>query len=636
MAAKLAQIQHYLSRSLHSNFLKNLTRNLPNALPGAVAIAAIMVVRFAGTFQVAEWFVFDRFMRYRLPEQIDNRIIIVGITERDIPQAGFPITDSELAKLIKKINSFQPKAIGLDIFRDLPVASGRQELAKLFQQTKNLVVIEKSVLPDDHNTFINPPPELPAEQVGFADILLDADGNIRRSLLAGSGRLSFAAKLSTLYLQAENWNLENGVKDKAAFRFVSKNDKNPVELQRFQANDGGYIRSDSFGNQILLNWRNSDRFPILSLYDRNFNRNLQYKSIYDPDFDPSLIRDRIVLVGYIAPFSAKDTITVPAVSDRPIYGVEFHAYSISQILSTVLDGRGGINSLPEGLEYLAIAIAGLVGIWISTRQISASRVFMLLSAACGTITFICYLAILGSWWLPVVPTVIACGVAGMVTRYVNDLRSLIVKTQELSAQRQQTLDEAFNALHNGPLHSLAELIGKARQNELETNLSHKLENLDRELRQVYETLRPDSMQQEILAPLHELVAEVMHKALQRDFIGYKQLKFTIPDIHPVDDRALTAQQKRELCSFLDEALCNVGKHAIGSTRLRIVCKQENQMGYLQVIDNGAGIQTDVLIKPRGGTNHAMQLAKQMGGHFRREPHPPKGTICEISWSIFGK
>jgi len=633
MWAKLAQ-KVQLKASL-KRWQRHLGRSQEFGLPGAIAIAVILAVRLSGTFQVVEWFMFDRFMRYRLLEQIDTRITIVGITERDIPKAGFPITDAELAKLINRINSFQPKAIGLDIFRDLPVASGRQELAKLFRQTKNLVVIEKSVLPDEHNTFINPPPELPPEQVGFADVLLDADGNIRRSLLAGVGRLSFAAKLSTLYLEKQGWNLENGINDPAAFRFRSVKDS--IELKRFQANDGGYIRGDSFGNQILLNWRNSDRFPIISLYDRSFNRSPQYKSIYDPNFDPNLIRDRIVLVGYIAPFSAKDTISVPAVSDQLIYGVEFHAYSISQILSNVLDGRTGINSLPDALEYLTIAIAGIFGIWISTSQTSASRVLLLLITACFFIIVICYLGMLISWWLPVVPTVLACAIAGMVTRYVDDLRSLIAKTQELSAQRQQTLDEAFNALHNGPLHSLAELIGKARENELESALlSHKLENLDRELRQVYETLRPDSMQQEILSPLHELVAEVMHKALQRDFIGYKQLKFTIPDIHPVDDSALSTQQKRELCSFLDEALCNVGKHAIGSTKLRVVCKQENQMGYLQVIDNGVGIEAGLTTKPRGGTSHALQLAKQMGGNFRREPNPPKGTICEISWSIFGR
>jgi two-component sensor histidine kinase len=106
-----------------------------------------------------------------------------------------------------------------------------------------------------------------------------------------------------------------------------------------------------------------------------------------------------------------------------------------------------------------------------------------------------------------------------------------------------------------------------------------------------------------------------------------------------DDSALTAPQKKELCAFLEEALCNVGKHAIGATRLRVVCKQEQEICHLQIVDNGAGLKVSANGTPtrvRGGTKHAIQLAKQMGGNFRRETSPPQGTICELSWSIFGK
>ncbi|MDX1976376.1 MAG: CHASE2 domain-containing protein [Pseudanabaenaceae cyanobacterium bins.68] len=601
-----------------------------SSVAGAGAIALVILVRLTGSLQVFEWYLFDRMMRYRPPEPVDQRLVIVGVTERDIPKAGFPISDAELAKLIKRLNSFQPRAIGLDIFRDLPVAAGRRQLGQLFRTTKNLIVIEKSVLPDEQNTFIQAPQELPANQVGFADILLDADGNIRRSLLAGGGRLSLAARLAALYLGKDGWQLENGKQDQAAFQFV--NAQVSKELRRFQANDGGYVRSDSFGNQILVNWRNSDRLPIISLYDQRFNPNL--KPLYDPNFDPQLIRDRVVLIGYIAPFSAKDMVNVPAISDQPIYGVEFHAHSVSEILSTVLDRRSSLSFLPEALEYLGIAIAGLAGTTLALRQTSARRTFGSLAIACGGLGLFSYGALVLSWWLPLVPMLLSCAIAGLVTRYFQDLESLIITTQELSAQRQQTLDEAFNALHNGPLHSLAELIGKARTQRLELSLlGTQLESLDRELRQVYESLRPDSMQQEELPPLDGLVSEVIHRALQREFIGYQNLKYIIRDIHPVDDSQLSPKHKRELCSFLDEALCNVGKHAEGCTKLQIVCKQEGKMAYLRVVDNGKGLPASTPIKPRGGTSHAMQLAKQLGGEFRRLPNQPKGTICEISWSI---
>lgn len=599
-------------------------------LAGGGAIALVILLRLTGSLQVFEWYLFDRMMRYRPPEPPDQRIVIVGVTERDIPKAGFPITDAELAKLIAHLSRLQPRAIGLDIFRDLPVADGRAKLAEVFQSTKNLIVIEKSVLPDEQNTFIQAPPELSPDQVGFADILLDQDGSIRRSLLAGAGRLSLAARLATRYLAKDGWQLENGTTDRAAFRFV--NAQNSQELRRFQGDDGGYVRSDSFGNQVLINWRNSDRFPIISLYDQKFST--KFKPLYDPAFDPQLIRDRVVLIGYIAPFSAKDMVNVPAISDQPLYGVEFHAHVVSELLSAVLDRRPSLSFLPDWLEYLAIAIAGGVGIIIALSQTSAQPTFLGLVIACSSLALVSYGALIFSWWLPLAPMILSCAIAGIVSRYLQDLESLIITTQELSAQRQQTLDEAFNALHNGPLHSLAELIGKARTDRIELpRLSSQLESLDRELRQVYESLRPDSMQQEDLPPLHELVSEIIHRALQREFIGYQNLKYIIRDINPVDDTKLSPKHKRELCSFLDEALCNVGKHGEGCTRLQIICKQEADLAYLRVVDNGKGLPPQTTAKPRGGTNHATQLAKQLGGQFRRLPNQPKGTICEISWPV---
>ena len=62
--------------------------------------------------------------------------------------------------------------------RDIPVEPGYQERVKVFQESKNLIAIEK-VLP---NTF-PPPAELPNEQIGFSDVLLDVDGHVRRSIL---------------------------------------------------------------------------------------------------------------------------------------------------------------------------------------------------------------------------------------------------------------------------------------------------------------------------------------------------------------------------------------------------------------------------------------------------------------------
>ncbi len=80
-----------------------------------------------------------------------------------------------------------------------------------------------------------------------------------------------------LYLKAKGISLENGIQDPHAMRFGS------TELPRFLANSGGYVETDDFGVQVLLNFRSGqERFRTLSLND-----------IKTENFNPSWIRDRI-------------------------------------------------------------------------------------------------------------------------------------------------------------------------------------------------------------------------------------------------------------------------------------------------------------------------------------------------------
>ena len=104
----------------------------------------IILVRMLGFLQPLEWAAFDQYMRLRPPESRDTRIAIVGIDEADLQSIGQPIIADEIyAKLINKLKARQPKAIGLDIFRDLPVEPGHQQLVQVFQSTPNLVASKK-------------------------------------------------------------------------------------------------------------------------------------------------------------------------------------------------------------------------------------------------------------------------------------------------------------------------------------------------------------------------------------------------------------------------------------------------------------------------------------------------------------
>ncbi|HEY9711015.1 MAG TPA: CHASE2 domain-containing protein, partial [Oculatellaceae cyanobacterium] len=101
----------------------------------APTVAGIVIaLRFLGWLQPWEWAALDQSFRWRPLEPTDKRIVIVGISEEDLKKVGqWPMTDAVLAKLLEKVKAQNPRAIGLDLYRDLSVAPGNAELVKVFE-----------------------------------------------------------------------------------------------------------------------------------------------------------------------------------------------------------------------------------------------------------------------------------------------------------------------------------------------------------------------------------------------------------------------------------------------------------------------------------------------------------------------
>ncbi len=108
------------------------------ALPGIALILIIIFIRLSGSLQFLEWMLLDTFLRMRPDEPVDEKVVIVGINEKDIQKIGsYPIPDGEIAALIDKIQSYNPTVIGLDIFKNIAVEPGTKELRQVFKGYKN-------------------------------------------------------------------------------------------------------------------------------------------------------------------------------------------------------------------------------------------------------------------------------------------------------------------------------------------------------------------------------------------------------------------------------------------------------------------------------------------------------------------
>ncbi|NJK73725.1 MAG: CHASE2 domain-containing protein [Microcoleus sp. SU_5_6] len=624
------------------------------SLPGLILIVGTIAARFAGAFQFLELVAFDRFLLLRPPEPMDERIVIVGITEEDIQRARtYPIPDRDIADLLKQLQAYQPIAIGLDIVRDIPVEPGHAELTSVFRNSKNAIGVEVA-LPDRSGFTVAPPPALSPEQIGFADSIFDGDGYQRRSLLGAHNpqqeyRFSFTLRLAESYLATKGIELENGIRDRDAKRFGN------IELTRVQPNSGGYVGADASGNQILLNVRSGKKpFRVLSL--------AQIKS---GKVNPDWIRDKIVLIG-MKSFSAKDLASsgaIAGINPGRIYGVEMQAHATSQIISAVLDRRSLIHIWPDTWEYLWIVAWGILG--ISLGQFLRSPWKFL--CGFGIVTFssiaICYGLILLGWWVPIFPVLFVLVLNGTGTiagLFYHREQELRLRLEE----RQFAIELTFNAIHSGPLQTLVAILRTIQQQDPLPPFLSDLQRLNQELRAVYGSVQRDAIADErhlrmgsaielaLKAPLHELLYKVYSNALEQELPYFQTIRFKIVQFDPLSAEHLRLEHKRGLCHFLEEALCNVGKHAIEATRLTVICTQEGDRQVIRVADNGKGKLSEIAafnsaetnreretneefnsqIQHSGmGTQLAKNLAKQLGGTFRRYPNKPRGMVCELSW-----
>jgi adenylate cyclase len=387
----------------------------------APVIAGLTItLKMLGGLQSWELAAFDQYMRWRSSEGNDERIVLVGITEKDLRKIGhWPIPDGVLAELLEKIKAQDPLAIGLDLYRDLPVEPGHQDLVNVFENTPNLIGIE---LIDEENPdlAVAPPPALKKlEQVAFNNVVVDPDGKLRRGIISlpQSDRIatSLGATLAGLYLEAR--------------QIQTQPTQNPDTVQvgrgllsPFRGNDGGYANVDDGGYQVILNYRGAaGSFLTVSMSE-----------VLQGKIPPDLMRDRVVLIGataislndwFYTPYSG-NSITTP----ERMSGVEIQANLASQLMALALDNRPLIKTPPESIEWLLIILGsgmGTILCWVgregggAKRLLSRWTIFNLVFT--GFLIFGgSYLAFwLGNWWFPVIaPLVALFGSTGAMTAYI--------------------------------------------------------------------------------------------------------------------------------------------------------------------------------------------------------------------------
>ncbi len=357
------------------------------------AFAAVLGLRQLGALQPLELALYDRMLAAQAKKlPADDRVVLVGATEADIAAFGWPVSDEALAKLLGAIFAQQPRAVGLDIYRDQPRPPGHEQLVHLMRSQPGLIVVRKIGTATEPG--VAAPPALEGtERIGFADVASDPGGVVRRGTLFldddKGTQTSFALRLALLHLAAQGIAPAPGTPDPAHIGLGK------VTIPPFETNDGGYVAADAGGYQFLLDFAGG---PVpFKRYD--------FGTVLSGKVPADAFKGRVVIVGVTAP-SVKDFFETPYsyAADTPtVHGITMHAHVVSQLLRMSLDGSRPLGVSSEFLEIAWLALWCVLGAAAGLWAKGLGRFGFAAMAGIAVTAAVSWAAFRGAHWLPLAP-----------------------------------------------------------------------------------------------------------------------------------------------------------------------------------------------------------------------------------------
>lgn len=374
---------------------------------GSTVVAVVLGLRASNALQPIELFAYDLLLsRLDRPEQPSPRVALIEISERDIQDLGhWPLSDREVARLIESILDAGATHVGLDMYRDLPVAPGEGRLEALLESESRVVLVFKHGDPGAGGI----PGRASLEgsgRLGFSDLLLDPDGRVRRALLFleradGGTDYAFALQLALGRLAREGIHPQPDPERPEWIRLGE------TTIPYLEAGNGGYADIDDQGYQMLHDFARS----------RGGFEAVPFRAALDGALGSESLADRIVLVGASAE-SLNDFALVPrgiathAMTERGVTGVWLHALLLDQLLRIAYGEARPLRFLSNAVEIAMVLIAAMIGyglsVWVAHRSaLVAPRLAAVVIGACVAGGCIGYASLASGVWTPVVGPAIA-------------------------------------------------------------------------------------------------------------------------------------------------------------------------------------------------------------------------------------
>jgi CHASE2 domain-containing sensor protein len=370
-----------------------------HALSYALCVAAaVIVMRIEGWLQPAELaLMYDQLRIAWAGSEPSNLVLLVGLTETDLEaddqgkrRWGFPVPDGALAALLERIALWQPRAIGVDMYRDAPYPPGTEKLRATLRDHQNIYWVFKIKGDENHPGIPPPEPLAGTDRAVFADNVEDADQVLRRALLfAEEGTSQYTGlgmALGEAYLARERIAPQPAENDGVR---LGKAVITPLEARR-----GPYVKIDDRGFQILIDYHGG-RMPF---------RQISFSDVMDRNLS-ALARDRIVIVGYNAE-SVKDYFTTPfstGFNAEPLPGFAVHGHVAEQLVRMALTGASELSGLPHFWESAILVLVAVAGALATHSVRTWWRAFVIVPAGAVALAGTVYAAFGFGVWLPGLP-----------------------------------------------------------------------------------------------------------------------------------------------------------------------------------------------------------------------------------------
>ncbi len=299
----------------------------------------------------------DFYFRLRGTLPTSTQVALVLIDDASLAQYGrWPWPRSRLAQVVRSVNQFHPRAIGIDILLPEPEDEANDAaLESAIREAGNVVLPAKISGSNEDGLWTDPLPRFAkgAAAVGHAQAVLDSDGVCRRvpaiEPSTEGPRPAFAVAIANL--------VEGGAAKPQAAAARSKSGPT-AGLERFEPS---YLTVNY--RQQFAPTENIPPFVTLSVRDLSESGNRR-----------KMLEGKIVLIGFGAT-ELSDRLITPVSDQTPMPGVEVNANAVDTLVQ-----HRQIDSLGTGLQFLLLACLSMVSLWLVMRW-PGTRGLLYLSAA---------------------------------------------------------------------------------------------------------------------------------------------------------------------------------------------------------------------------------------------------------------